>query len=644
MPCPGEACIVPVDGAEFLTGARFDVRVEIHSENRGQPDKDFYVSVARVGVDGREEVGARLAEFFRVPSPEPALERWNFNYTKNNLDKYKALDGDESVMTKVSVASRIWRGLSFKHPGNYVVTVAYNGGMEHEVEWIVRAASCKPLARNAILLIADGTTINMITAARVMAKKHRNGKYFDKLEMDKMDYIGHIHTHSLDSMMTDSANSASAYHTGHKTTINAIGVYPDSNSDNFDDPKLELLAELARRRNKTSGGKMAIGIVTTAEVVDATPAATFAHTRHRDTKAEILDQMLYGAQNATVPLLADVYLGGGGAYFHNKLDSKSLNQQDYYVKFKEFGYDIVNTGNQLREYSGKGPLLGIFHANDMNVFVDRHMHPENLRGNQASPLGDKEDSTDQPSLVDMTKLALNLLKERGGDGGFFAMIEAASPDKQMHKLDYHRSLVDIIEFDLAVKAAVDFAKKVDPSTLIVVTADHGHGFDVYGSVDTQLFNQPNHLLQRQAIGVYEDAGWPDYEDSDGDGFPDSLNVRTVFAASTNHPDMIENYQMNRSHPRIPAIDSRTNSHRYKVYRANPTHHPGLSFDGNLPVDYGTAVHSMTDVSVFASGPGAHLFGKVMDSTEVFFNFAHILGLGEIEPQACSEFKPHPKHF
>ncbi|KAJ9090107.1 hypothetical protein DSO57_1005844 [Entomophthora muscae] len=638
--CPGAACVFPVDGAEFLTGARFDIRIEMHGEQT-VPDDSFSVTIAKAGAPETE-----LGTFFNLERPK--LETWDFSYAKDGADYYRALEGERSVLIPVKVASRIWRRAAFKEPGNYIVTTTYSGGKRHQVEWIVRGASCQRLARNAILFIADGTTINMITAARVMAKQQRNGKFFDKFELDKMEHIGHILTHSLGSMMTDSACSASAYHTGHKTAVNALGVYPDSSPDHFDDPKQELLAELARRRSPSKGGKMAVGIVTTAEVQDATPAAVFAHTRRRKNKADILHQLLYSINNDTAPIAADVLLGGGGKYFQGSL---SRNKENYYKKFSgEFGYDVIHNGTQLRKYSGKGPLLGIFHKSDMDVYVDRQMMPNNLKNNQASPLGDKADALDQPTLVDMTKAALDVLKKRGGDGGFFAMIEAASPDKQMHTMDFHRALVEIIEFDQAIKAAVEWARQHDPETLIVVTADHGHGFDVFGSVDTYAFNRAakdkHNLSKRQAIGVYGEAGWPDYEDKDGDGFPDSLAVRTVFAGATvNHPDILENFQMNLTHPRNLAIRSYETPHKLSISIPDPNFNQnGMEITGNTPAENTEAVHSMTDVGVFASGPGSHLFGRVMDSTEVFFNFAFILGLGDAAPHHCRNCHQRSKHY
>lgn len=54
-----------------------------------------------------------------------------------------------------------------------------------------------------------------------------------------MDNLGHQMTHSIDSFITDSANSATALNTGHKSTVNALNCYVDSSPDPFDDPKVE---------------------------------------------------------------------------------------------------------------------------------------------------------------------------------------------------------------------------------------------------------------------------------------------------------------------------------------------------------------------------------------------------------------------
>lgn len=62
-----------------------------------------------------------------------------------------------------------------------------------------------------------------ITAARLLAHKSINGKYQSLLKLDEFPVLGHQMTHSIDSYITDSANSASALYSGHKSSVNAMG-------------------------------------------------------------------------------------------------------------------------------------------------------------------------------------------------------------------------------------------------------------------------------------------------------------------------------------------------------------------------------------------------------------------------------------
>jgi alkaline phosphatase len=155
-------------------------------------------------------------------------------------------------------------------------------------------------------------TTNMITAARLIGHKSINGKYQTTMAMDKFPVLGHQMTHSIDSFITDSANSAAALNTGHKSTVNCLNVYADSSKDAFDDPKVETIAEMFHR---LTGGH--IGIVSTAYIADATPAALVAHTRNRGQYAAIVDTFLNGVQNYTwtkAPI--DVLFGGGAEQFY----------------------------------------------------------------------------------------------------------------------------------------------------------------------------------------------------------------------------------------------------------------------------------------------------------------------------------------
>lgn len=131
-------------------------------------------------------------------------------------------------------------------------------------------------AKNVILFIGDGMSLQAREIARILSKGMTNGKYNDLLAMEKLDHNAVITTSGYDSLVTDSANSASAYATGHKSVVNAMGVYEDSTKDPLDDPKVENLSEILKR---TRG--MSIGIITQAESTDATPAAMVGHTRRR---------------------------------------------------------------------------------------------------------------------------------------------------------------------------------------------------------------------------------------------------------------------------------------------------------------------------------------------------------------------------
>jgi len=88
-----------------------------------------------------------------------------------------------------------------------------------------------------------------------------------------------------------------------------------------------------------------------------------------------------------------------------------------------------------------------------------------------------------------------------------------------HPLDWDRTLFETIEFDKAVGAAREFAEK-NPDTLIVITGDHTHGVAIIGTVDD---DKPGTEM-REKVGTYDNAGFPNYEVKDGDGYPDRVDV------------------------------------------------------------------------------------------------------------------------
>jgi alkaline phosphatase len=265
----------------------------------------------------------------------------------------------------VNVTSKAYRNLRLTDPGTYTVTLAYDSGKQTRATWTVRDLPTRRRAKNVILFIGDGMTTNMITAARLIAHRSINGVYQSKMQLDQFPVLGHQMTHSLDSFITDSANSAMAMYTGHKSSANALGVYGDSSADPFDDPKVESVAELFQR---LAGG--AVGIVTTAHLADATPAALTAHTRDRGKAGFIVDSFLNGVSkypwtNWTGP---DVLFGGGASnFFNSSLGGTTLEDRDYYAEFQKRGYKLAQDKGQLQRLQNEDKALGVFHTGVMSL-------------------------------------------------------------------------------------------------------------------------------------------------------------------------------------------------------------------------------------------------------------------------------------
>lgn len=481
---------------------------------------------------------------------------------------------------------------TYPRAGTYVVHATVRSGGEavraEVVHEVVVATSDGRAAKNVIFFLGDGMGSAAITAARILSKGIAEGKYHGLLELDQMEYRGLVGTSGCDSIATDSANSMSAYMTGHKSSVNAMGVYEGNDPDPRKHPWVETIAELLKR----SRG-MSIGVVTTAEIQDATPAAVWAHTRRRSEYIDIMDQALRPSQ---VP---DVLMGGGRASLlpRSVKGSRRTDDRDLRQEFMARGFVYAESRTQLRALtSGAVPprLLGLFHDGNMNVYLDRQ------HAKDTAVLGQW---TDQPNLMEMTAAALKVLGTN--TNGFFLMVEGASIDKMEHPLDGPRVAYDTIEMDQALGVAKRWARGRD-DTLIVVTADHNHSMSIVGTHDRRGAEG------RAGNGVYADAGFPTYADTDGDGFPDDPNPdRQLFFGWSNHPDYTDDFVHNTTFLQ-PALLSGGKA------VPNPSYDPGADLQtGNLPVTQTNCVHTVEDVPIFASGPGASLFNRFLDNTEVF---------------------------
>ena len=141
--------------------------------------------------------------------------------------------------------------------------------------------------RNVIVLLGDGMGAAHRTAARIVSSGYTQGKARAPLAMDTFPVTGMVKTASLNSIVTDSSPGMASYVTGNKHNNNQEGVFPDDTTDAFDNPRVEYLSEYLHRTQ----GK-ALGLVTTSDVSDATPAANAIHTANRRAGTGIVDQYL----------------------------------------------------------------------------------------------------------------------------------------------------------------------------------------------------------------------------------------------------------------------------------------------------------------------------------------------------------------
>lgn len=558
--------VYPLDRATILAGSPFDFKVEFDS----------------------------------VVKPEDVKIAINGQDYKTVLGKEAAFVAEEKGKDdKVLGSAVLLRGIAIPAEGAYKVEVSA-GAETKAVTWDVYATATTPKAKNIIFLLGDGLSVAHRTAARIMSKGMTEGKANGRLNMDDLDHMAFVGTSSTEAVATDSANTMSAYMTGHKTAVNALGVYADRTADSFDDPKVETIAEALRRQTRKS-----IGIVTTSELQDATPAAVVSHTRKRADKPEITGMLL--------DVKPDVVLGGGLAYFLPKDadGSKRKDDKDYIKLFTEAGYTLATNRTELEAADGtnSGKILGVFHTGNMDAMLDRGFLKKGTVGK----------FPDQPGLVDMTKTALDQLSKN--PDGFFLMVEGANIDKMSHPLDWDRAVVETIEFDKAVGIAREFAAK-NPGTLIVATADHTHGVSIIGTVDD---DKPGSKM-REKVGTYAEAGFPNYTDDNGDGYPDRVDVtRRLFLSANNGPDHYETFRPKLDGPFVPAVATEN-----KTYIANDAYKsvPGAVFvEGNIPVEGDSGVHAVDDVVLQATGPGSENFKGYMEESDIYRVLADAFALG-----------------
>lgn len=334
------------------------------------------------------------------------------------------------------------------------------------VETVSTAPAAKPgKARNVILFIGDGMGISTITAARIYAgqKLGQTGEEY-VLPFETFDNVALVKTYNANAQVPDSAGTASAMNTGIKTQIGFLGIGPEAKrGDCLSGKPYEqaLLGDQAKARG------LALGIVSTARITHATPAAVYARSTDRDWESDAAippSQRGLGCMDIAQQLVAtdfDVALGGGrAAFFGSAKGGRRLSAEaDLPAAWSaRTGGSYVESASAMQAAPMDKPLLGIFSPSHMTYTVDRTA------------------DTSEPSLTDMTKEAVTRLGQ--DPDGYYLMVEAGRIDHGHHEGKAGYALEEAVEFARAIQWAMD---NTDPQeTLILVTADHSHVFTIAG--------------------------------------------------------------------------------------------------------------------------------------------------------------------
>jgi alkaline phosphatase len=286
--------------------------------------------------------------------------------------------------------------------------------------------------KNIILFIGDGMGLPQVTAGKI-AK--------GKLEMERCPVTGFVTTWSSSSLVTDSAAAATALATGEKTRNGSLGLTPDGKP-------LKNVTEYAKEKGKSTG------VAVVCALTHATPAGFIVHVPGRGQAVEIAEQIAASD--------VDVLFGGG------LNDFSSTNNPCLPELQKKM--PVVLTAEEFRNLGTPEKAAAILYPGHPPYAADRKV-----------------------PLKELTQKAIDILSQ--DKDGFFLMVEGSQIDWACHKNDGTNAVSEVVDFDAAVGAGLDFAAK-NGETLIIVTADHETGgFAVLsGSVENKMITKTGFVL------------------------------------------------------------------------------------------------------------------------------------------------------
>ncbi len=443
-------------------------------------------------------------------------------------------------------------------------------------------------AKNVILFIGDGMGVTTVTAARIFDGQSKGMPGEENvLPFETFPNLALIKTYAANQMVADSAGTASAMNTGVKTSAGVISIGPEAYRRNCEGAlayPLTTLGELSEQHGK------ATGVVTTARITHATPAAVYAHSAERYWEGDLFlprDDWDRGCRDIAYQLAhfsqgdgLEVMFGGGRrAFYGADQGGRRLTADDDLVSVWQEGGSkrhYISTAAELLSLQPDEQVLGLFAPSHMTYIAQR-----------------KVDSK-EPQLSEMTAKAIDLLATH--ENGYFLMVEGGRIDHGHHDGIAGYALVEAQEFARAISVALD---KVDLSeTLVLVTADHAHTLTMGGYA-----TRGNPILD--LVVTNDVSGRPNKEPFlADDGVPHAvLGYANGPGAVTQSPRPIPETGIHAlQQATVPLSD--------------------IGIDGKTTPDES---HGGQDVALYANGPWSHLVGGVLEQNAIFYIINHAFG-------------------
>lgn len=459
-------------------------------------------------------------------------------------------------------------------------------------------------ARNVILFLGDGMSLTTVAAARIFEGQRKGSAGEENLlSWERFPATAFSKTYNVDSQTPDSAGTMTAITTGVKTHMGAIGVSAGTRNDCSGSLQKGLLSWL----QLADSAGMATGIVSTARLTHATPAATYAHSPERNwendtdlpeaAKAagcqDIAQQLLSTARFGRGP---QVVLGGGRGEFTTveerdpeyddkvgqRLDGRSLVSE--WQQAHPRGAYVWNS-QQLQAAANAPAILGLFEPD--------HMKYEHERA---------QDAGGEPSLAELTRAAITNLSRDGN--GYVLMVEGARIDHASHSGNAYRALTDTVALSDAVRVASEMTR--DDDTLIIVTADHSHTLNFVGYP----------ARGNPILGKVKDKGG-----EDGAGklelARDALNQPYTTLTYANGPGYTgasnQQPQGSKRYPHNPSTFEPTTG-RPDLTNVDTTH-PDYMQEALVPAR--SESHGGEDVGIWARGPGSKAIRGTLEQNAIY---------------------------